>query len=315
MSTRRSVAAVLLLQVAVAPFILAECKWPWTTSAEVGISLYTGTGAHAFASGIAEVKDLYGEICYGWPINATITIRQTSPSMLWVMPGSSTGLWMNTLYAPATRGSCYSSTIDAVAWPGPKSASSPNSLCWPATTAPTPVLNPESPIILDLGGGGYRLTSAADGVRFDIRNDGHPVQIAWTAAGGGNAFLALDRNGNGAIDNGAELFGNFTPLRSGALAANGFEALNELDDNGDGLLDATDAAWSSLLLWTDADHDGRSGAGELQPIGGSGVTALETDSRWIGRTDEWGNEFRYMSHVRMAQGRRTYYDVFLQTEP
>jgi len=67
-----------------------------------------------------------------------------------------------------------------------------------------------SPIIVDTTGHGFHLTSAEDGVWFDIHADGHPVLISWTATGSGNAFLALDRNHNGRIDDGKELFGNIT---------------------------------------------------------------------------------------------------------
>jgi hypothetical protein len=172
-----------------------------------------------------------------------------------------------------------------------------------------------SPILLDIAGESYRLTSAADGVLFDLRNDGVKRQVAWTRLGIENAFLALDRDGNGSIDSGAELFGNFTPLRSGELAQDGFEALRELDENRDSVVDASDASWSVLVLWTDRNHDGLSTPGELTPISESSVVALETDSRVIGRTDSWGNTFRYMSHARFATGqgepRRPYYDVFL----
>jgi hypothetical protein len=67
-----------------------------------------------------------------------------------------------------------------------------------------------SPIIVDTNGKGFQLTSAQQGVRFDISGTGRPIQLAWTVPGSGNAFLALDRSGNGRIDNGKELFGNFT---------------------------------------------------------------------------------------------------------
>ncbi|HEX6087877.1 MAG TPA: hypothetical protein VF266_25315 [Thermoanaerobaculia bacterium] len=97
----------------------------------------------------------------------------------------------------------------------------------------------DTPIVLDLAGRGYHLTSVADGVMFDLRDDGSPRRTGWTSQESEVAFLAWDRNGNGAIDSGAELFGNATPLRSGARAANGFAALAELDANHDGILDAT----------------------------------------------------------------------------
>ncbi|HYO78096.1 MAG TPA: hypothetical protein VE010_16675 [Thermoanaerobaculia bacterium] len=174
----------------------------------------------------------------------------------------------------------------------------------------------DSPIIIDIGGNGYSLTSVTAGVRFDIRNDGAPVQVAWTRLGVENAFLALDRNGNGRIDSGAELFGNYTPLRSGAVAANGYDALAELDASGDGAVDVSDSAWADLLLWTDRNHDGMSSPDELQAIGDSIVNRVDTTYRRVGRKDQWGNEFRYMSHIGLRTGsaepRRTYYDVFLR---
>lgn len=176
---------------------------------------------------------------------------------------------------------------------------------------PEPETCDDSPIVIDLGQHGYRLTSASDGVVFDLRNDGQPVQIGWTQFGVENAFLALDRDGNGSIDNGAELFGNFTPLRSGSNAPNGFAALRELDANGDTIVDVADPAWTQLLLWVDRNHDGSSTADELQPIASSIVTGLETDYRRVGRRDQWGNIFRFTSHARFAESRRTYYDIYL----
>jgi hypothetical protein len=52
------------------------------------------------------------------------------------------------------------------------------------------------------------MTNAVGGVMFNLLNDGVPLQISWTAANSSNAFLVLDRNGNGSIDNGTELFGS-----------------------------------------------------------------------------------------------------------
>jgi hypothetical protein len=140
--------------------------------------------------------------------------------------------------------------------------------------------------------------------------------MAWTRLGAENAFLALDRNGNGQIDNGAELFGNYTPLRDGSLAANGFEALDDLDTNSDRVIDSADPVWTSLLLWTDRNHDGFSSADELQPVAGSTVSFLRTEHRTISKKDQWGNLFHYAAKFGMTKnGReheRTYYDVFFQ---
>jgi len=172
-----------------------------------------------------------------------------------------------------------------------------------------------TPLVIDVGVAGYRFTSVAQGVRFDIRNDGTPMQIAWTRLGVENAFLALDRNGNARIDSGAELFGDHTPLRSGGTASNGFVALAELDENQDGVVDSGDLAWEQLLLWTDRNHDGMSTSDELQPIVTSSVSALETEFKTIGRRDQWGNAYRFAARWRTATGsEEKYYDVFLQTQ-
>jgi hypothetical protein len=101
-----------------------------------------------------------------------------------------------------------------------------------------------TPIIIDTDGKGYHLTSAADGITFDIHADGKPVQVAWTQPGSTNGWLALDRNGNGKIDSGAELFGDHT-AQPKSDDPNGFLALAEFDKpaaggNGDGVIDEKD---------------------------------------------------------------------------
>lgn len=54
-----------------------------------------------------------------------------------------------------------------------------------------------SPVIIDVNGNGFGLTDTANGVSFDLGGKGKIVQIPWTAAGSDDAFLVLDRNGNG----------------------------------------------------------------------------------------------------------------------
>jgi len=177
-----------------------------------------------------------------------------------------------------------------------------------------------SPILIDLNGDGYALTDAAGGVAFDLDANGRAEHIAWTAAGSDDAFLALDRNGNGVIDNGLELFGNITVQRV-SNTPNGFAALKELDGrdnggNGDGVIDASDAAFSRLLLWRDRNHNGFSEPDELQPLSASGVKSLDLDYKDSRRTDDFGNEFRYRGKVGFSHAAgiaRWAWDVFFKT--
>jgi hypothetical protein len=169
-----------------------------------------------------------------------------------------------------------------------------------------------SPIIISLDGP-YRLTSPENGVRFDLDADGIADRVAWTDADSGLAFLVLDRNGNGRVDNGAELFGDSTRLSNGAKAQNGFIALAELDATQDGSVDASDSAWSNLQLWFDLDHDGRSSQDELLPIADTAVVAIGTEYQWAGRKDRFGNTLRYKGQITLQHGSRSCYDVYLKT--
>jgi hypothetical protein len=163
---------------------------------------------------------------------------------------------------------------------------------------------------LKLGNGPWKLSGLDDPVSFDITSTGHLDTIGWTAADSGIAFLALDRNGNGRIDDGGELFGNNTLLAGGNRARNGFEALADFDANGDGVIDENDPVWSRLLLWTDRNHDGVSQADELQPIAASPMTSIDLDHHWTGRRDAYGNAFGFEAHLKAGRRTQTLYDVF-----
>lgn len=167
-----------------------------------------------------------------------------------------------------------------------------------------------SPVLIDTLGNGYSLTDLAGGVFFNIASTG-VRKVSWTAPDSDDAFLALDRNGNGTIDSGLELFGNATP-QADSWAPNGFRALASLDANADGVVDRNDPVFAQLLLWRDSNHNGLSDAGELLSVALTDITAFETNYKTSKDVDGYGNLFRYRAKVR-GKVTRWAWDVFFMT--
>jgi hypothetical protein len=133
-----------------------------------------------------------------------------------------------------------------------------------------------APLTLDLDGDGIETTAQSgwNGVLFDHNNDDKKTATGWLS--GDDGFLVMDRNGNGTIDNGTELFGDNTQLSNGDTASDGFAALADIDSNQDGLIDVNDSAFANLRVWQDKNQDGVSQPDELKTLDQLGIASLST---------------------------------------
>ena len=132
------------------------------------------------------------------------------------------------------------------------------------------------PLTLDLDGDGLETVGidTNNPILFDHDGDGVKNATGWIKPDDG--FLVLDRDGNGLIDNGTELFGDSTPLSTGGNAADGFAALVDQDTNHDGLVNAQDANWNELRVWKDANGDAITDAGELHTLDELNIVGFHT---------------------------------------
>ncbi|AUZ84679.1 calcium-binding protein [Methylophaga nitratireducenticrescens] len=157
-----------------------------------------------------------------------------------------------------------------------------------------------SPIIIDLDGDGVETLSQQDGVYFDLDNNGMAEKTGWV--GQDDGLLVLDRNQNGKIENGSELFGNNTERNDGILASNGYEALAELDENADGLIDIRDTAYAQLQIWQDNNGDGVSTEDELVSLTDAGITSISADYSNTNQDDGNGNTIKQISTATLSDG-------------
>ena len=165
-----------------------------------------------------------------------------------------------------------------------------------ATTAPK-----VDPLILDLNGDGLATTNLDQSdVYFDLDSNGFAERTAWIDANDG--LLVLDRDGDGKITNGQELFGDQTLLSNGTRATSGFEALREFDDNKDGKIDASDIVYLKLKVWQDLNRDGVSQAEEMKSLADVGIKAINLSSTFTGAADAMGNIQRRLGSFVKTDG-------------
>jgi len=180
-----------------------------------------------------------------------------------------------------------------------------------------------SPIVIDLGNNGLNLGRAGVGVYFDVNADGVREHVQWVRRGGDEAFLAIDRSGNGLIDDGAELFGVGTPMiLESRNAPNGFVGLAQYDSrqlggNDDGRITDADAIWPQLRVWIDTNADGVSTSNEMRTLRNVGLTALDTIPRIRKHVDRAGNVIPYWAWATQTAkpGRALMADVFFLVLP
>ena len=167
------------------------------------------------------------------------------------------------------------------------------------------VAPPRDPLIVDLGTEGIELTSLEDGVNFDLDNNTFEEKTAWI--GREDGFLALDINNNEQIDNGGELFGDKFVMPDGSISTTGFEALSSLDSNNDKIINELDNDFSKLLVWVDANHNGKADEGELKTLEEHDITRISLEYTVENNVDtETGTmQAEYSTVTFLDEGERT----------
>ncbi|MGN6666025.1 MAG: putative Ig domain-containing protein [Trinickia sp.] len=134
------------------------------------------------------------------------------------------------------------------------------------------------PVLLDLTGTGVHMTSISDGVLFDTDHSGTLKRTGWADSKTG--MLVVD-DGSGQIKDVSQMFSEYYGGNAGtnggpgqAPFKDGFAALASEDKNGDGVIDKNDPIWSKLRVWVDANHDGKTDAGELKTLDELGITQI-----------------------------------------
>ena len=145
-----------------------------------------------------------------------------------------------------------------------------------------------SPLILDLDGDGVETINRSEGIHFDHDGNGLSETTGWV--GRDDGLLVFDKNGDGQITSGGELFGNFTKVNDTQTASHGFQALSLLDENDDGVISAADSAFSQLKIWKDSNSNAIVDSGELLFLAELQIKSLGLAYTGSSNTDLQGNQ-------------------------
>lgn len=156
------------------------------------------------------------------------------------------------------------------------------------------------PLTLDLDGDGLETVGTTAGILFDQTGSGVRQGTGWVAPDDG--FLVLDRNGNGVIDSGRELFGDSTHKSTGQTALDGFDALRDLDSNADGKISSTDAQFGNLRVWRDHNQDGISQSGELYTLSSLQIASINVAASANSQTLANGNQIADLGTYTRTDG-------------
>lgn len=192
-----------------------------------------------------------------------------------------------------------------------------NSMFTAATGEKVAMIDARSPLVLNMGNKGFDLTSVWDDknpVTFDLMNNGKEERIGWIGSKSG--LLAIDLNGNKKIDNGSELFGEYSSRvnesqKKGLADANfidGFSALAQYDSNFDGVIDAKDPIFKKLVVWNGKNRDAANQASDMKTLDELKIKAIQLDFTRMSTIEKKnmvnGNELRLLGHYVTTDGKR-----------
>ncbi|MGV0984163.1 MAG: Ig-like domain-containing protein [Limnohabitans sp.] len=253
-----SVSDVFAVNVAVDPLIASLMSIPLTGLVQSSVSAFASfTNAPAYVTG--------GTMSvYDSATNAVVFTRSSWDG------GAFTNSLSTVNFTPVV-GHTYYVTLN---YPSGASYRLKNSVTFNGTsTKSTEVDILTSPLVLDLNGDGVQTMDLSHAVAFDLTNSGDKQRVSWIDKHDG--LLAVDLNGDGQINGGAELLGSSTKLADGSVAKDGWAALGAMDTNGDGKVDAQDANFDKLRVWVDANGDGVTDAGELKTLADVGIASFD----------------------------------------